>query len=436
MNHQILRANKPSVRRLGDYALFLIFMGIVLIFSTCKDPDSLFKEYVVPGGLYYPAMALNPEAYSGKNRINITWENGSDPKVVKARIFWSNDTESVEVPISPDMKIISKMIEPLEENEYTFKIRTYDADGNISNPVEINGVAYGDMYAGNLLNRPVRSAVYYDLINGIQVRWNEPYEKEAFLQLDYKDTEGVSRTLQVDRTESITTILDFEDGGELFLTTMYQPDSTAIDVLSPPRVSIPYTDKEPTAEIPYDKWTEYFLPGDHPLDAYRDGTRLSNIWNNSWENADGAAVGENLPLPCLMTVSLGETVILNRFQYWPCNRGAYDTYARGHAKKIELWGSMDPDESGSLAEWIPLGKFETPGPAGATPTPEEYAMTRYPEPGFIFDIEENDFAPDPFVPIRYIRIVTLSTFASETQSYVMYQGIKLYGYHPYPFGYE
>ena len=182
-------------------------------------------------------------------------------------------------------------------------------------------------------------------------------------------------------------------------------------------------------EIPYTKWTEYFLPGDHPENAYRDGTRLRNLWNNNWtEYISNCVIGENLRLPCIMTISMGETVMMSRFQCWP---RAYsgDMYERGHAKLIELWGSMEPNPNGELDEsWTPLGRLDSEGTAsGGAKTSEDIQACLYPSEKYSVEMEESEFSPDPFTPFKYLRIVTRTTFASNTQSYVMFQGIKIHG---------
>ena len=123
---------------------YIILSGIILVWVSCKRADSLYEEYLVPNGRSYPAKALNAEAYSGKERVVISWLNGTDPKIVKARISWNNYTAWEEIDITPSMNVIRKEINPLAENIYSFIIRTYDGEGNISVPVEVIGAVYGE----------------------------------------------------------------------------------------------------------------------------------------------------------------------------------------------------------------------------------------------------------------------------------------------------
>ena len=220
---------------------YFILTGIILGFSNCKQADSIYEEYIVPDGVSsYPAKALDARAHSGRERIEISWRNGNDPKVVKARISWNNDTKWVEVDISPDMDIISHIIEPLAEDIYSFVIRTYDAKGNVSVPVEVMGAVYGELYGRSLVNRLVKSALYDNDESVFQLEWNSAGATEVGIELSYTDVSGSSRTLPVDPSETAATISDLKVGEPVFYTTAYKPDSLAIDVFYAPKVQIPY----------------------------------------------------------------------------------------------------------------------------------------------------------------------------------------------------
>ena len=220
---------------------YIVLAGIISGFVSCKSLDSIYEEYIVPNGLSYPAIALDAEAHPGNKRIEIAWRNGADPKVTKARISWNNDTEWTEIDnITPEMDVISRIIEPLEEDTYTFMIRTYDAKGNVSVPVEVTGAVYGELYGRSLVNRSVKSALYDNDESVFQLEWNSADATEVGIELSYTDVSGSSRTLPVDPSETAATISDLKVGEPVFYTTAYKPDSLAIDVFYAPKVQIPY----------------------------------------------------------------------------------------------------------------------------------------------------------------------------------------------------
>ena len=107
-----------------------IFLSIAFTgactFLACKKMDSTYVQYVVPDGIIYPGKATAPSVKSGLNKIQLSWLRGADPKVVKARIFWNNFTDSVELAIPSDQPVISYTVNNLAENFYSFTIKTYD----------------------------------------------------------------------------------------------------------------------------------------------------------------------------------------------------------------------------------------------------------------------------------------------------------------------
>ena len=236
--------------------VYIILTGIIIGFSACKKQDSIYEEYIVPNGLSYPAKAMDAIARPGKERIEISWKNGNDPKVVKARISWNNETEGVEVNVSPGVDSISRMIEPLEENTYSFMIRTYDADGNVSIPVEVIGEVYGELYENSLVNRPMKNALFDADESCLYIEWSDADPTEIGIDLDYTDINGDSRTLRIDNTETTSVIPDFKVGEPAFCTTLYKPDSMAIDIFNTTTVRVPYeakvlTDVLKNAEMPF-----------------------------------------------------------------------------------------------------------------------------------------------------------------------------------------
>src|SRR5699024_5034268 len=138
-------------------SLIILFIATGCIVS-CRKMDSTYKEFLVPGGVTYPQKAKAPLIYAGKNRVKIVWYGGADPSVVKARIFWNNYADSIEVDIAPGEDTVSTIIDHLPERVYSFIIKTYDKKGHVSVPVEVIGKAYGDKYQSSLLATPLNAS--------------------------------------------------------------------------------------------------------------------------------------------------------------------------------------------------------------------------------------------------------------------------------------
>lgn len=205
-----------------------VMMGIILGCSSCKSPDSIYQEFIVPNGLEYPGKAINIEAFPGKNRIIISWQI-SDPKVVKTQIFWNNNTKSEEVIIEAEMEDVGIELTDMPENTYSFMIRTFDADKNASIPVEVTSKVYGAMYERSLVCRSIRKTVHNEN-DGLTIDWSGANLEELFSDLTYTDVKNKSHTISIDKSETATNILDLDFDKPVYYQSIYQPDIRAIDI--------------------------------------------------------------------------------------------------------------------------------------------------------------------------------------------------------------
>ena len=391
---------------------FLYVLGMILVLSTCKQADDLYKEYLVPLNLTYPGIALDVEAHSGKQRVEIFWKNGSDPNVVKARISWNNFTNWEEIDVPPGAATISHIIEPLDENVYSFMVQTYDATGNVSLPVEVIGIVYGELYEKSLLNRWLKS-YFYDLSNqSMTLEWNNAAMTEIGVNFSYTDNAGQKKTIVIDQSETTTIILDMNIDKPISYTAMYQPDSTAIDIFYAPTIETVIELVYPVVEIPKNTWTVYNLPGDI-------GTVLAmpGMWDG---NTDGNGIHtvENMPLPITFTWDLGVRTILHRLKLWPRGGNVDDIWRRGHPKEFEIYGSLAPNPDGSLDDsWKLLGSFEIVNPHPEIVEPwNDPTMQAIARAGFEFEFDVPDGLPDPSAMVRYIRFKSVSTFSDNQMS--------------------
>lgn len=167
--------------------------------------------------------------------------------------------------------------------------------------------------------------------------------------------------------------------------------------------------------IPKNTWAEVHLPTDtwQPIED-NPNYSLSKAWDERIDHQDIMfATKTDAPIPQWATWDMGITIILNRFKIWHRGPGERAWNTR-NVKKFELYGSMSPNPDGSWDDtWIPLGKFEAVKPSpGETITTEDHYYGNV--EGIDFDVEESEFAPNPFVPVRYIRFKTTETFYGPT----------------------
>ena len=389
---------------------YILLTGLILGFASCKDPVGIYEKYIVPNGLIYPMPAQNAIAKPGNKRIEIAWDHGVDRTVEKARIFWNNYTDSVEVAINPDQKVISRIIGPIAENTYSFMIHTYDVDGNISIPIEVMSKVYGDAYAGSLQNRILKNTVYDGL--DLTLNWGGAGNTEAGINVNYTDIHGNNSTVVVDPSETVTLLPNFDVDKSLTYSTVYLPDSLAIDLFYSPTVE---TKIDPVIVIPKNTWREFALPGD--IGAVNATLVMPNMWNGS-STGNSFHTVENQPLPCMFTWDMGVMTKLTRMSVWPRdNANADDIWRRGHPREFEIYGSLEPNPDGSLdSSWKLLGKFEIVNPSPEIENPWTNAsLVAFAKAGFEFE-----FVPKELIStaatVRYIRFYAISNFRGASEA--------------------
>lgn len=203
--------------------------SIIICGAACKKMDSTFKDQVVPNGLAYPGKATSPMTFPGKNRIKIAWLRGSDASVTRATVYWNNYTDSVNVDIPPTGDTISVMLDGLTEQQYAFVIKTYDARGNVSVPVEILSAVYGSNYQLGITNRPVSKSVLSDdklsIIYGPADLTSGAYATEV----EYTNTNDAVTTARLPANKDTLHISDRKPGTTYRTRTLYLPTKQVID---------------------------------------------------------------------------------------------------------------------------------------------------------------------------------------------------------------
>jgi hypothetical protein len=308
-------------------------------FAACTKMDATYKQYVVPGGLTYTGKATSPKAYSGLNRIKVAWLRGADPSVIKAKIFWNNYADSLNVDIPATGDTISAMITNLDEKNYTFVIRTYDGKGNSSIPVEVVGGSYGVKYQAQLLTRPVNST----LINAkgkLTINWGgADVSNGAFAsEVKYTDVSGNVK-YQIFPVEMKTSeILDLKPNTSYQFRTIFKPDSLSIDNF--------YTGYTDGGLFSFDKkdWSIIDFSSQHPggdnaVTNFIDGTDATR-----WHTCAGCS-----SYPHFATIDMGAERTITQFGVW---RTTFETGGDDRGPdKFQFFTSTDK------VTWVNQGTF-------------------------------------------------------------------------------
>ncbi|MGV8879168.1 MAG: DUF4998 domain-containing protein [Sphingobacteriaceae bacterium] len=316
-----------------------LFLLVALAFTGCKKMDSTYKEFIVPGGITYTGKASKPMAFAGKNRIKIAWLRGADPNIVKAKIFWDNYTDSLDVNIPATGDTISVVINDLPEKSYSFMIKTYDDKGIASIPVELLSGSYGDRYQSQLLNRPV-NALNIDVEGKITIKWGSADISNGAVQseLKYTDRSGNMKTTLFSATEEKSSLTDLMPGTRFQYRTVFRPDSMSIDNF--------YTAYVESGILTFDKasWSIIDFSTEHDNGSNAVKNFIDGTDGTRWHSRAGGS-----QYPHFATIDMGAERTITQFGVW---RTTFENGGDARApNKIQFLVSTDN------INWVDLGLF-------------------------------------------------------------------------------
>jgi len=202
--------------------------------------EDSYADFVIPGGIVYPGVPVEPTAYPGQNRVKVAWSKNVDPSVTHAQIFWNNYQDSLFVPMPTNTDYIEVIVDNLIENTYTFFIRNYDDEGHVSVPVEAFAVAYGDNFLASLRNRPILQNVMTST-GAVNISWGEPDLSKGFIgaEVKYTDTNNQERIVFFNEEATYSLLEDYNGSSPYQYRSLYLPDPESIDTLATTYVDNP-----------------------------------------------------------------------------------------------------------------------------------------------------------------------------------------------------
>ncbi|MBK5196224.1 MAG: DUF4998 domain-containing protein, partial [Proteiniphilum sp.] len=204
----------------------LLIITIVFGFISCGDMDETYRHFWEDGEKVYPAPADSLKIYSGKNRVAMSWVVFGDPNIKKAKIYWNNNTDSLEIPFQSTGKndSIYLVIDDLAEGTYSFDVFTFNNNGNKSVLRSVVGTVFGDSYGSSLLPRYLQSAFHDN--NILTVTWGSPADETSIgSELYYKNSAGILVKTIADNVSETTIVEDFvaELNPTITYRTIYVP---------------------------------------------------------------------------------------------------------------------------------------------------------------------------------------------------------------------
>lgn len=187
----------------------------ILVAASCENKEA------TP-----PAKAEGLSVIPGYLRAQVDFDVPSD--AVRGKVFYgSGEFKEFDVEGDGTQTI---MLESLEEQEYIFRVITYNKSGANSDPVGIKASVYGPKYESSLKNRSLIEQRQTGP-NSVEFYFSDSSQDEAELVITYKNTSGKDATAKLSPKESIITLDDIDVSVPYHYYTVYKPAENCLDLV-------------------------------------------------------------------------------------------------------------------------------------------------------------------------------------------------------------
>ncbi len=212
------------------FILFLILTSCIL-FSCTKWDD--FKKYIDTGEILYTGKMDSIKVYSGKERVMLTGLLKSDPKLSKIVISWDNAADSIVYDYTKQSTGIDSFVRTFRVSEgvKSFKILTYDAQGNKSVDMYAVGTSYGNNYRKRMSDRPITSVSYS--ATGTTINWDQMDMSAGpqYTEIEYT-AGGETKRITTPIAAAATIIEGANVVPPINFRTIFKPDEKCIDTFA------------------------------------------------------------------------------------------------------------------------------------------------------------------------------------------------------------
>ncbi|MDR1666490.1 MAG: DUF4998 domain-containing protein [Bacteroidales bacterium] len=191
---------------------FIYFLGLSLGLLACDKMTDSYKEYIHNKGggeIFYLTRPDSIVYLGGEYSALIRLWTYNAPNVKAVKIFWDNEKDSLIVPVSlhTGKDSIDIVVPGLEEKAYTFTVYLADDFGNRSISVSGSCSVVGDVFLSSLPVRKIDLIRYTPPDKSVIIHWAPAIDAD-YTEVDYKQNDGETATIQVPNGEETTTIPD------------------------------------------------------------------------------------------------------------------------------------------------------------------------------------------------------------------------------------
>lgn len=375
--------------------VFILLAIFSLAFLACEEDyehKPITSDSAVPG----PITNLNFTPINGGFDITYDLPGDKDLLYVKA-VFKNSKGETADVIASAyDNKIQILGFGNTEEREVS--LYTVDRSENVSKAVSFRAAP---------LDPPVMTVkesmdITADF-GGAKFKWintqKTPLAIMLFVQNSNGEMENVS-TIYSSQSETSFSIRGYESVATPFAAVIrdrFDNFSDTIYPKTPDKMLIPLSEERLDKKL----FKKVVLANDDNWDAWE-----GDYWNCFDDDMESIVHTQgDHARPSIMTVDLGQTVVLSRFKVYQRAPSTPEwAFTHGNPKLYTVYGAKElPGNDGNLADWIKLRDCESIKPSGlpiGTNTDED--MDHF--------LNGDEFTFDEGVEIRYFRFVVHDTW--------------------------
>jgi hypothetical protein len=224
---------------------FAALLSLLFFAVACDEMNSLHQADLDRGETVYTGRVDSIKSFPGNNRIRFSWIVNADPRITKTVIYWNSGRDSAVVPLNrtviDTLTVNTELAIP--EGAYVFDFVTKDDENHRSLKVEHVAEIYGDSYASTLPSRDIRVMTPSAGPN-LSITWSPVLSGTVlYSTLTYTDYSNPSNPrerivrIENDETETLLTGIRLDP---FSVTTAYMPEGGLDEVITPPRVYVPY----------------------------------------------------------------------------------------------------------------------------------------------------------------------------------------------------
>lgn len=374
-----------------------ILLAACLLFGLAACNEEEVGQYPVDSIPPGPVTDIQvKEAFGGG--VTLTYKIPDDLDLLCVKAKYTLDTgKSSELTVS--MYATEMKIEGFAEAKpHTIELRAIDRSRNESEPATIEVTPL----RGPLFDVFESLRIYSDF-GGIQLKWDNPEERDVIIMVSKPIKEGsdVKESVQnfyTSMKEGIGYVRGFEPKEQTFCVEVSDQWGNVTEVKS--QVCTPLYEEKVDGTSYWKKWNPKDIPyaqysGSYPITKLWDGVTMEGTSSSNFFHTPAGAA-----FPVRFTFDMAQVYTLSRLKLY--QRGDKWAYEHGNPKRFSIYGSLSDKvmmDGSNGVEWQLLGHFESTKPSGlplGSRTQEDIDKGA--------GGEDYNFPIELTQPVRYIRV--------------------------------